>query len=42
MESCCFGSLLPELHLWRNDDSLAVPLYERMGFVLTGKVEEPE
>ena len=26
-------------YLWRNDDSRAVPLYERLGFVPTGEVE---
>ena len=31
----------PELHLWRNDDDRAARLYERLGFVLTGEVEEP-
>ena len=30
---------VPSFYLWRNDDSLAVPLYERLGFVPTGQVE---
>ena len=31
----------PELHLWRNDGERAAALYERLGFVPTGEVEEP-
>jgi len=30
---------IPELHLWREDDSPAAPLYDRLGFKPTGKVE---
>ena len=30
-----------EFHLWRNDDSPAVPVYEKLGFLPTGEVEEP-
>ena len=30
---------IPELHLWRSDDSPAAPLYDRLGFKPTGEVE---
>jgi len=28
-----------QFDLWRNDDSIGVPVYERLGFVLTGETE---
>ena len=31
----------PEVHLWRNDDSPGVRVYERLGFAPTGEVEDP-
>jgi ribosomal protein S18 acetylase RimI-like enzyme len=30
---------IPEFHLWREDDSRAQSLYERLGFQPTGAVE---
>jgi len=31
----------PEFHLWREDDSAGVRIYEELGFVPTGEIEPP-
>jgi ribosomal protein S18 acetylase RimI-like enzyme len=35
----CAEENAPRFDLWRSDDSVAVPLYERLGFKLTGETE---
>ena len=35
----CAERGVPRLDLWRNDDSMGRPVYERLGFALTGAVE---
>ncbi len=35
----CAEHNVDEFNLWRNDDSIGVPLYAKLGFQLTGEVE---
>lgn len=37
--SVCSEHNVASFDLWRNDDSLGAPLYERLGFELTGETE---
>ncbi len=35
----CAEYSVAQFDLWRNDDSVGIPVYERLGFELTGEVE---
>jgi len=35
----CARESVPRFDLWRNDDSVGVPVYERLGFEVTGETE---